>query len=117
MSPLAHVTDEQLGAVCVASVAGEIDASNVRELRVRLSDALGNHGVALVIDLGSTSYLDSAAINVLFALGRELEQRRQQLHLVVPEGAPIARMLAITGLDHAVATHATRDAALAAIGR
>ena len=117
MSPLARVTDEQFGAVCVASVAGELDASNVRELRARLFAALGNDGVALVVDLGSTSYLDSAAINLLFALARELEQRRQQLHLVVPESAPIARMLTITGLDQAVATHATREAALACIER
>ena len=112
MSPLARVRDEQLGELSIASVDGEIDASNAADISERLRAALTNRSLALVVDLTEASYIDSAGLNVLFALDLELRQRRQQLHLVVPPASPIARMLAITGLDVVVPTRATRAAAL-----
>jgi anti-anti-sigma factor len=112
MSLLARVVDEQVGPIVVAVVDGEIDASNARELGERLRASLMNDSLALVVDLGGTTYIDSAGINQLFELGLELRQRRQGLRLVVPEPSPIARALAISGLDHSVATHSSRAAAL-----
>ena len=112
MSPLARVSDEQVGAVVLVTVDGEVDASNTRELGARLRDSLSNQAFALVVDLSAVGYIDSAGINLLFALGSELAQRRQELHLVVPRDAPIARMLTITGLVTAVAMHDARDEAL-----
>jgi anti-anti-sigma factor len=112
MSPLASVVDEHVGDVAIAVVDGEIDASNAPHLGDRLRSALTNHSLALIVDLAGARYIDSAGINVLFALDLELRQRRQELHLVVPDGSVIARMLAIAGLDATVATHATRAAAL-----
>jgi anti-sigma B factor antagonist len=114
MSPLVRVAEEQVGDVTVVAIDGEIDASNARDVGERLRSALTNHSHALVVDLGQTTYIDSAGINVLFALDLELRQRRQHLHLVVRPASPIARMTGITGLDRAVATHPERDAALAA---
>jgi anti-anti-sigma factor len=112
MTPLARVSDEQLGAVAVATVEGEVDASNARAVGERLRDAMSNRSLALVVDLEPMSYVDSAGIHVLFALGHELGQRRQQLHLVVAPGSTIARMLAIVGLPGALAVHATRADAI-----
>jgi anti-anti-sigma factor len=112
MSPLARVFDEQVGEIAIAVVVGEVDASNAREIGDRLRASLTNRSLALIVDLGRTRYIDSAGINLLFGLGLELSQRRQQLHLVVPPSSPIARVLAIAGLDVAVATHAARDEAL-----
>jgi anti-anti-sigma factor len=112
MSPLARVSDEQAGALAIAVVQGEIDASNARELGERLRGSLTNHGHALVVDLAGTTYIDSAGINLLFELELDLRQRRQQLHLVVPTGSPVGRVIEIVGLDATVATHPTREAAL-----
>jgi anti-anti-sigma factor len=112
MSPLARVSEEHVGDIAIAVVDGEIDASNARAVGDRLRESLTNRSHALIVDLAATSYVDSAGINLLFALDLELRQRRQHLRLIVPPQSPIARMLAITGLDDAVATHATRDAAL-----
>ena len=114
MSPLVRVVEEQVGEVTVVALDGEIDASNARDVGERLRSALTNHSHALVVDLTGTTYIDSAGINVLFALDLELRQRRQHLHLVVGPDSPIARMIGITGLERAVATHPERDAALAA---
>ena len=114
MSPLARVIDEHVDTIAVAAIEGEVDSSNVAEIGRRLRETLTNKSVALVVDLARTSYLDSAGINLLFALGAELRKRQQRLHLCVPAGSPIARMLAITGIESAMPVHDTRDAAVAA---
>jgi anti-anti-sigma factor len=115
MSWLARIVEEREGEVAIAAVEGEIDSSNVGELAGRVRAMLTNRSEALVVDLAQTSYIDSAGINLLFALGTELRERQQELHLVVSPTSPIARMLTITGVDATVATHATRAAALQAV--
>ena len=114
MSPLARVIDAHVDTVAVAAIDGEIDASNVVEIGRRVRETLTNQSVALVVDLAPTTYLDSAGINLLFGLGAELRQRQQRLHLCVPAASPIARMLAITGVESAMPVHDTRHAAVAA---
>jgi anti-anti-sigma factor len=116
MSLIARVVDERHGNVPIVTVEGEIDTSNATEIADRMRVALSNQGMVLVVDLTPTTYIDSAGINVLFQLGAELRERRQELHVVVASASPIARMLAIVGLDRAVPTHATREAALVAVG-
>ena len=117
MSPLVRVVDVQVGEVAVVAIDGEIDASNAADVSTRARASLTNHSHALVADLAATTYIDSAGINMLFALDLALRQRRQRLHLVVRPESPIARMVGITGLDRVVATHAERDAALDAASR
>lgn len=112
MTSLARVSEATVGDVPVAAVDGEIDASNATELGDRLRAVLTNRSLALVVDLSGVTYVDSAGINVLFALASELRQRQQRLRLVIPEGSPITRLAAITGLDSRVATFPTRAAAL-----
>ena len=49
---------------------------------------------------------------MLFRLAAELRQHQQQLRLVLAEGSPIARMASLSGLEHAVPTHTSLEAAL-----
>lgn len=114
MTWLARIVEDREGDVAIAAVDGEIDSSNVRDIAESVHAMLTNRSAALVVDLERTTYIDSAGMNMLFALGTDLRERQQQLHLVVAPGSPIARMLSITGLDATVATHATRRAAIAA---
>jgi anti-anti-sigma factor len=113
VSPLARVTEEAAGEVVVVGIDGELDVSNVAAVGDRLRAALSNQSLALVVDLAATTYLDSAAINLLFALDEDLRRRRQRLILVVPPAAPVARLLAICGVEATIAMHPTREAALA----
>ena len=112
MSRLARLSEEQRGEVSIAAIEGEVDASNAAELGDGLRALLTNQSTVLVVDLSETTYLDSAGLNLLFILDGELSGRLQELRLVVPEGSPLGRTLAITGLDRAISTHATRDVAL-----
>ena len=112
MSTLARVEDEWHDEVPVARLEGEVDASNVKEVGDRLRSLLSNRSVALVVDLTRTTYLDSAGINLLFALGEEMRGRQQRLALVVADASPIARMVRLTGLDQSFAVHGTLPRAL-----
>jgi anti-anti-sigma factor len=113
---LARIAEDWHDEVPVARVEGEVDASNVHEMGERLRSLLTNRSVALVVDLTATTYLDSAGLNLLFALGEELRGRQQRLDLVVPGGSPIARMVTLVGLDKAVPVHATLAEALGHAG-
>jgi anti-anti-sigma factor len=116
MSLIARVVEEHQGDVPIITIEGEIDASNAREIAGRMRGALSNQAKVLVVDLTPTTYIDSAGINILFQLATELGERQQELHVVVAAASPIARMLAIVGLEHAVPTHPTREAALEIVG-
>jgi anti-sigma B factor antagonist len=116
VSTLARLEDEWHDEVPVARLHGEVDASNVKEIGDRLRSLLSNRSVAMVVDLSQTTYLDSAGINLLFALGEEMRGRQQRLGLVVAEASPITRMITLTGLDQSVAVHETLPDALAAAG-
>ena len=116
MSTLARLEDEWHDEIPVARLQGEVDASNVKEMGDRLRSLLSNRSVALVIDLSATTYLDSAGINMLFALAEELRGRQQRLALVVGNGSPIARMITLTGLDQTVPVTGALAEALSAVG-
>ena len=99
----------------VAGIVGEIDASNTSWIGARLRALVTNQSEALVADLSETTYLDSAGIALLFDLGAELRRHLLELHVVVRAGSPIARMVALTGLDRVVPVHTTVEDALAAV--
>ena len=114
MTPFAVVDEDWHDDVPVVRIDGEVDAANVGDVGSRLRAMMTNRSVVLVVDLSDTSYLDSAGINLLFAIGEELRTRQQALRLVVPPGSAVARMLTITSLDRAYQTYPSRADALAA---
>ena len=113
MREIARVEVETHGSVPVARIDGEIDLSNAGAIGDRLRGLLSNRSEALVVDLGPTTYLDSSGITLLFGLGEELRRRQQELHVILPDASPLRRVIGIAGLDRAVPTHATLEAALA----
>jgi anti-sigma B factor antagonist len=116
MTALARVTVEDHGEIPVVAIEGEIDASNAIELRRAIGAAAPNRVSALVVDLTAVDYVDSAGINLLFALGAELRDRQQRLHIAVDDASPVARMLEISGLAAVERTDPTRAAAVASAG-
>ena len=115
MIMLARLEDEWHDEVPVARVQGEVDASNVKEIGDRLRSLLTNRSLAMIVDLSATTYLDSAGINLLFALAEEMRSRQQRLALVVADPSPIARMITLTGLDRTMAVHPTLPGALSEV--
>jgi anti-anti-sigma factor len=109
---LARIVAEARGELAVARLEGEVDMTNAQALGERLRALLTNRSLALVVNLEPTTYLDSSGITLLFGLADELSRRQQRLHLVVPHGSPLGRVIAISGLDRVVPVHSTLDRAL-----
>ena len=114
MNPLARIDVEWHGDTPVAAIDGEVDASNIADVAAALRNLVSNRSVELVVDLSPTDYLDSAGINLMFALGDELRSRQLTLRLVIEPKSPIERMLKITGLDRVHPSYPTVADALSA---
>jgi anti-anti-sigma factor len=94
-----ELDDTSAAGVVVASLSGELDLTNARELEERL-ELVAPADALLVIDLNHVVFMDSAALHVLFKLARE--RGREGLRLVVEPTAPIVRTLDIVGMKDAV---------------
>ena len=102
MSPGPDVSIEEAGDIVLVHVGGEIDLASAPTLRESLSSAVPNRALGLVIDLSRTTYLDSSGVSLVFDLAERLGRRGQQLRLVVPEGAPLRRVLRIVDANGTV---------------
>jgi anti-sigma B factor antagonist len=95
-----ELDDTAAAGVVVASLSGELDLTNARELEERLEAAAPAEEVLLVVDLNRVVFIDSAALHVLFKLARQ--RGRERLKLVVDPTAAIVRTLDIVGMKDAV---------------
>jgi anti-sigma B factor antagonist len=109
---LADVQFEEREGNPIALIRGEIDISNVGDLNVALQNAVEQVAAGLVVDFTQTGYLDSAALQVIFRLGKRLRDRGQRLYLVVPRSSPVAPVLEIVNVDSVAPRCETLDAAL-----
>lgn len=108
---------ERLRRVPLAILPTDVDVANVPAVEAHLRSAVSSDAPGIVVDLAETRYLDSAALNMLFAFNRRLRQRRQTLLLVVPTDAIVRQLITIAGLDSAVNVYPTRAAAIDVIER
>lgn len=110
-SPAEIVLERRDGNV-VARLGGEVDMSNATYVREQLLASMPNETHALVLDISACTYLDSAAIEVLFDISRRLAQRRQQLRLVMPPDSPLRRVIELTEVHTAAPVFPSLDGAL-----
>jgi anti-anti-sigma factor len=109
----AEIAVDRRGGSIVAKLSGEVDMTNSQYVAHELAGSVPNDAVALVVDLGATRYLDSAAIELLFDLARRLRRRRQALRIVLPPSSPLKRVLELTDIAAVAPVHGTLDEALA----
>jgi anti-sigma B factor antagonist/stage II sporulation protein AA (anti-sigma F factor antagonist) len=112
---LARVTLDHLDGAVVAHLDGEIDLSNVEEIRALLVAAVDRDASALVLDLRATTYLDSTGVRLLFELAQRLHARRQRVRLVAADAAIVRRVVLLTHLEERVPIDDDVAGALAAI--
>src|SRR2546427_277398 len=113
MDPLAAVRVILKGDVVVASLEGEVDLSNARDIREDILGSIPNTATGLILDLTNTSYLDSQGIQVLLDVTELLGVRHQRIRLIVPKDALIRQVLSLTSLLSALALDQTMEDALA----
>lgn len=101
--------------VPVARIEGEVDTVNSAEVSARLVGAIGNVAPGLVVDLTETTYVDSAALQLLLDLNERLNVRGQKLRLVVPAEAVIRRLFELTHVNEAITIDGSLEEALAGL--
>jgi anti-sigma B factor antagonist len=87
--------------VPVVTVDGEIDLATAGQFDQALRAAAGS-GPRIAVDLTGVTYLDSAAIRVLFE-----HAARMQLILLLPADGIVAPLVTLCGLDRVVTVRAT----------
>jgi anti-sigma B factor antagonist len=96
----------------ILSVEGEVDlytAPAVREAAIGAMESGADH---LLLDLTEVPFMDSSGLGVIVACLKRLRELGGDLALVSPPSSPPTKLLSLTGLDHAIPTHATLDEAL-----
>ena len=73
----------------------------------------GPDGTVVRMHRRDITYLDSAGVALLLRLAERLRSRRRQLHLVVPRGSPVRRVLHFTGVPRVIPLEARLEDALA----
>ena len=113
MSALARVSLEEGGGdeVIVARVSGELDLASAPTVGDQLAGAVPNSALGLVVDLTETTYLDSSGLSLIFDLSERLRRRQQKMCLVVPEDAPLRRVLDIVNAGETVPILGTAEEA------
>lgn len=107
------VRSSVVGGWTVLSVEGEVDlytAPAVREAAIGAMEAGADH---LLLDLTEVPFMDSSGLGVIVACLKRLRELGGDLAVVSPPRSPPTKLLSLTGLDHAIPTHATVDEAVA----
>jgi anti-sigma B factor antagonist len=118
-----HVQDlgivtEVVGHAQVVTVTGEVDLHTAPALRAALEPAVAAASADrqdVVVDLTGVSFLDSTGLGEIVGAHKALQAGPGHLHLVTGNDR-VRRLVAITGLDGALAVHPDRAAAWSALG-
>jgi anti-anti-sigma factor len=96
-----HTTSGDAGVV-IARIVGEMDVSNASGVEDRLTAAVPNSALGMVLDLSELRFVDSSGVELFFRLGERLEDRRQRLAVALPEGALVKRVFEIVRFSEKV---------------
>lgn len=104
---------ERNGEIVVAAVSGEIDFSVADDLGRRILEWISNEDAALVLDLTTLSYTDSAGINLVFDLVTRLREHDQAFRIVLPVNSQPWRTFSIAGIQTEIPVFETLEEAVA----
>ena len=101
-----------VNGVPVVTTPEEIDIMTSEKLRSVLVEAAGG-GRLVVVDMTSTTFLDSSGLHVLLGAHRRALSDGNELRLAVPPEGAINRILTLTGTDAILSCFQSVDEALA----
>lgn len=107
-----HIDLSEPGVVIVA-LEGEHELFGATKLQRKL-ETLIDEGLALVIDLTSTTFLDSSIVSVLLRASERARDRGTGYAIILDEstGDAVRRTFELTGLDRYLPVEPSREAAL-----
>jgi anti-sigma B factor antagonist len=101
-----------LSTAAVVTLPVEIDIANADRVRDDLLSILNRGPATLIVDMGGTTFCDSAGVNALVRAHKRATANGSQLRLVVSAPA-VQRVLDITGVDHLMDVYPSVAASLA----
>jgi anti-sigma B factor antagonist len=105
-----------LSKVAVITLPVEIDIANADQVRDDLLSVLNRGAATLIVDMGGTTFCDSAGVNALVRAHKRATANGSELRLVISAPA-VQRVLDITGVDHLMDIYPSVAASLAAADR
>jgi anti-sigma B factor antagonist len=102
------------GRTAIISASGEIDIINAEDFRDVLLSALNAGASALVVDMTSTTFVDSSGVTALVRAMRRATATDATLRLAVT-APPVLRVLSLVGIDRLIEVHPGLPAALASL--
>jgi anti-anti-sigma factor len=83
--------------VCI-DVSGDVDLANASDVEAGITAAIPNHATTVDLDLSNVTYLDSAGLQVVFALTVKLRRLQIDLRIISPPGTPARHAIDMAGL-------------------
>jgi anti-anti-sigma factor len=106
--------DTTVAGFAVAEVLGELDLTNADDLEKRL-ESIVVEAPGLVVDLNKVTFIDSAALHVLFRIGRELQDAGKGYGVVLDPSAAVAKTVEMVHLEEAARIGPTIDEVLGSL--
>jgi anti-sigma B factor antagonist len=88
-----------IGGVPVVEAPQEIDVANAKPFREILVQAACRGHAPAVVNMTGTRFCDSSGVKALLSAQKRAVAEGGELLLVIPPGAPLLRIFAITGID------------------
>jgi anti-sigma B factor antagonist len=101
-----------LSKVAVVTLPVEVDIANADQARDDLLSILNRGAATLIVDMGGTTFCDSAGVNALVRAHKRATANGSEMRLVVSASA-VRRVLDITGVDHLMDIYPSVAASLA----
>jgi len=114
--PQEHFPVLWLGQSAVVTLPVEVDITVADQVREDLLSVLNRGPAALIVDMGGTTFCDSAGVHALVRAHKRATASRAHMVLVITSPA-VQRVLAITGIDRLIAISPSVAEALAAAGQ
>jgi anti-anti-sigma factor len=111
-----NVSVTQLEGMPVIRVDGELDLSNVSEIRSVVAEQCELRPSVLIFDLRELTYMDSSGLGVLVGAKRRLASNEGEVMIITQQNA-VLKALSLSGLDRIIRVFPTGPELLASLGR
>jgi anti-sigma B factor antagonist len=104
-------TEQLSDGAYVISLAGEVDLYTAPEFKQQLLEVIAQGASEVIVDLSSTTFIDSTTLGVLVGGVKRLRPNDGRLSLVCSD-RNITKIFEITGLDRVFEIYPDRESAL-----
>lgn len=80
------------------TVSGDVDLANASNVEAELTAAIPNRATSVTLDLSDVTYLDSAGLQIVFALTVQLRRLQIDLRVIAPEDSAARHAMDMAGM-------------------